>query len=145
MKKNIILYKYIIYGLLGICLEVLFSGVVSIVNKDLVMEASTSIWMFFIYGLAVFLEPIHDKIRNQNIIVRGIIYTILIYYVELLTGSLIQNLIGQCPWYYPYNATLNGIITLYFAPIWFTLGLLYERVHDYLDNILTVTHKKSKE
>ena len=145
MKKNNVLYKYIVYGLLGICLEVFFSGIVSIVNRNPIMEASTSLWMFFIYGLAVFLEPIHDKIRNQNIIARGLIYMLLIYYVELLTGSLVKNLIGQSPWYYPYNATLYGIITLYFAPIWFALGLIYEKVHDYLDSISSITHKKSKE
>lgn len=133
MKTKILIRKYIIYGLIGICFEVFFTGLISLVNNDLTMEGTSYIWMFFIYGLAIFIEPIHNKIRSQNIIIRGIIYMILIYIVELLSGLALRQLIGKCPWNYTDRGAINSIITLSLAPIWFSLGLFYERVHDYLD------------
>lgn len=133
MDKTILLRKYIIYGLLGICLEVFWTGSKSLVNADYTMEGRTYIWMFFIYGLAVFLEPIHNKIRGQNLILRGIIYMVLIYIAEFITGWVLRELIGVCPWNYVGNGSINGLITLSFAPLWFALGLFLEKVHDFLN------------
>ncbi|TJX14221.1 hypothetical protein E9840_06980 [Tissierella creatinini] len=128
------LLRYIFYGLLGVSLEIFFTGFLSLLKNDLTLEGKSYIWMFFIYGLSVFLEPIHDKIRNENILVRGLIYTVLIYIVELYSGSLIMKLIGECPWSYKDSINVDSIINPEFLPIWFALGLFLERVHDFLDN-----------
>jgi len=125
--------KYLLYGLLGICLEIFWTGFESLLHSDYTMEGTTYIWMFFIYGLAVFLEPVHDKIREYNTIVRGLIYMFLIYSGEFITGFALQKLIGKCPWYYADNGSIYGIITLYFIPVWFSLGLIFERVHDFFN------------
>lgn len=136
MDKKLILRKYIIYGLLGICMEVFFTGFFSLLRSDFTLEGNSYIWMFFIYGLAVFLEPIHNMLRGKNIILRGIVYMLIIYLVEYVSGYLLQVLIGQVPWYYTGIGSINGLINLTFIPVWFILGLIYERVHDYLDKIL---------
>lgn len=141
MKKTILLRKYIIYGLLGICLEVFWTGFKSLLNTDYTMEGTTYIWMFFIYGFAVFLEPIHDRIREQNVILRGFIYMILIYIVEFITGWLLRIFIGVCPWNYIDSRSINGLITLTYAPLWFALGLFFEKVHDFLNSIHFISDK----
>ena len=132
---KIILPKYIIYGLLGLCLEVFWTGLESLSNSNYILEGKTSIWMFFIYGLAVFLEPIHNKIRDKNVLVRGLIYMILIFTIEYLTGYLFRLLLGFCPWNYTDIGSIHGLITLTFIPVWFFAGLLFEKVHDTLEAV----------
>lgn len=138
MEKKKLLLKYIFYGLLGVTLEIFFTGFISLLKNNMTLEGKSYIWMFFIYGLAVFLEPIHDKIRNRNIFLRGLIYMILIYLGELITGALIMCLIGKCPWSYVEGNSINSIISIRFIPIWFALGLFLERVHDFLNNNIKI-------
>lgn len=139
MNRKIILHKYVIYGLLGLALEIFFTGFNSLLKNDLTLEGKSYIWMFFIYGLAVFAEPIHDSIKDKNIIIRGLIYMILIYAVEFITGAIIMLLIGKCPWDYTGlgNKSIGSIISVRFIPIWFALGLLLEKIHEFIDRKVT--------
>lgn len=98
----------------------------------------TYLWMFPIYGLAVFMEPVHDRIRTAPWPVRGLIWVNIIYFIEYTSGWLLKTLIGICPWDYsglsPY--TLDGFIRLDFIPFWFAAGFIFEWLHDFLDKVL---------
>lgn len=125
--------RFIIYGLVGWVAETLFTGLGSLLSGDLTMRAWTYIWMFPIYGLMILLEPLHDHIRKLPVVLRGGVYTIIIFGIEYSTGLIIRGLIGQCPWDYgtgPYS--VDGLITLRFIPVWFVGGLLFEKLHDLL-------------
>lgn len=125
--------RYIIYGLSGLCVEVLWTGLNSLMKGDVKLTGFTYIWMFFIYGLAIFLEPIHNHIRHLPFIARGCVYMVLIFAIEYLSGIILRKILGVCPWNYvsePYS--ISGIITLSYSPVWFTAGLLFEKLHDYL-------------
>ncbi|MCK4258934.1 MAG: hypothetical protein KAX49_08150 [Halanaerobiales bacterium] len=125
--------RFIIYGLTGWCTEIFWTGLGSFLKGDLKLQAKTYIWMFAIYGLAIFLEPVHEAIRNWPIILRGGVYTVLIFLTEYITGWLLQRTIGVCPWDYSHIPfSLNGFIRLDYAPAWFIAGLLFERLHDVL-------------
>lgn len=125
--------RFIIYGLAGWCLEVFWTGLGSLFSGDVKLSAHTYMWMFFIYGLAVFLEPVHDSISKWPMIVRGGIYTILIFAAEYSTGWLLRVIIGVCPWDYSHSIySVNGIIRLDYTPVWFAAGLLFERFHNFL-------------
>jgi uncharacterized membrane protein len=139
MDRKNTLQKYMFYGVLGLALEIFFTGFKSLLNNDLTLEGKSYIWMFFIYGLAVFAEPIHDRIRDKSFIIRGLIYMVLIYTVEFITGGFIMLLIGKCPWDYTGNGenSISSIISIKFVPIWFALGLFLEKVHDFLDRTTT--------
>ena len=141
LQKYSILRKYIIYGLLGICLEIFWTGLESLLKNDYTMVGKTYIWMFFIYGLGAFLEPVHNKIRTYNILFRGIIYMLIIFCIEFITGLILKHLIGVCPWHYRGAGSFYGIISLSFIPIWFCTGLLFEKVHDFLDKMSYNTNK----
>ena len=92
----------------------------------------TSIWMFFIYGLAVFvLEPVHAIISGQNWFVRGCVWACLIFALEFITGGILR-IIGIEPWRYTGELSVLGLIRLDYAPVWFAVGLLFERVHNVL-------------
>ncbi|NLK36409.1 MAG: hypothetical protein GX301_13420 [Gracilibacteraceae bacterium] len=128
MKK-----RFVVYGLAGWIAETIFTGLGSLIKGDLTMHTRSYIWMFPIYGLMILLEPVHDNIRNTPVVVRGGVYTIIIFGIEFITGWILKELIGECPWNYsslPYS--IDGIITLSFIPVWFFGGLLFEKLHDYL-------------
>lgn len=128
--------RFVIYGLSGFCIEVLWSGFFSLLRGDVTLTCHTYIWMFLIYGMAIFLEPIHDRIRHLPFILRGGIYMVLIFAAEFSTGLLLRIIIGVCPWDYTHTPlSILGIIALSYAPVWFTVGLLFEKLHDYLKTI----------
>lgn len=91
------------------------------------LTCRTSIWMFPIYGMAALLVPISKLLKNMNTLIRGGVYTLCIFIAEFGTGSILKQY-NACPWDYS-DAKLNykGIIRLDFAPVWFIVGLLYEK------------------
>src|SRR5690242_18925387 len=106
--------KFILYGLSGLCTQVLWTGLGSLMKGDLKLSAFTYIWMFPIYGLAVFLEPVHDRIRGLPVIIRGGVYAILIISTAYLTGCQLKILLGARPWLHTKSTSLsiNGVIRL---------------------------------
>jgi uncharacterized membrane protein len=130
--------RYLLYGVVGWSMEIVWTGLYSLVSGDLALEAYTSLWMFFIYGSAVFLEPLHDIIRSWNVIIRGIIWVVIIWGIEYSTGKVLLALLHVYPWRYFGKFAIEGIVRLDYAPAWFLAGLLFERMHATLDRIKIV-------
>ena len=53
----------------------------------------------FLYGCAVFLEPLHHAISRWNR-VTGLLWVIVIWTIEYGSGLLLYKLLGAYPWYY---------------------------------------------
>jgi len=128
------LVRFTIYGLTGLVLEVVYTGLASLLAGDLSMHGFTFLVMFPVYGLAVFLEPVADRLRPYPWWGRGLVYLVLIWLVEYLSGSIMRYALGACPWNYRDPLNINGYITLRMAPEWFLAGLGFERIHDFLAN-----------
>jgi Predicted membrane protein len=132
--------KFILYGLIGWCAEVFWTGLGSLLKGDLMLTSFTFMWMFPIYGMAVLLEPIHDIIRNKPVFIRGGVYVILFFTIEFVTGNLLKLLLGACPWDYSKSPlSVCGVIRIDYIPVWFFAGLLFEKIHDkftYLSKII---------
>lgn len=127
---------FIIYGLLGWCLEIIWTGLSSLLSGDICLTAKTYLWMFPIYGLAILFEPLHDVIRFWPTWMRGFVWMLLCFAVEYLTGWMLQATLGTIPWDYSRAAlNIHGLIRLDYAPAWFVAGLLFEKIHDWLDRI----------
>ncbi|MBU5307633.1 putative ABC transporter permease [Clostridioides mangenotii] len=121
--------RFLIYGALGWCMEILWTGFHSLKDKDYKMTATTSIWMFFIYGMVVFFEPVCDLLAGLPIIIRGGVYVLCIFGIEYLTGGFLRRL-GTCPWDYTGSRfSINGLIRLDYAPAWFLAGIIFETVY----------------
>lgn len=129
--------SFFIYGTCGWIAEILFTGAGSLWAGSASLTARTYLWMFPIYGLAVFLEPVHDQIRNSPWPVRGFIWASLIIGIEYGAGWLLRFLIGVCPWDYSGHSrfAVDGLIRLDYFPVWFAAGLLFEKLHDFLNHI----------
>jgi hypothetical protein len=125
--------RFVIYGMVGLCMEIFWTGMGSLMNGNLSLIGQSNIWMFFIYGMAIFLEPIHTLLSDWPVLLRGGVYTLLIYAGEFLSGFLLLTILGKCPWNYGVDKySIFGIITLKYIPVWFVYGLLFEKFHDFL-------------
>ncbi len=115
-------------GLTGWCMEIIFTAMGALHNKDFTLKGTTSIWMFPIYGCAAFLSPICRLLKNKSVLLRGITYMNCIFAAEYLSGSLLKKR-NLCPWDYG-NArfNINRLIRLDYAPFWFFAGLLFEKL-----------------
>ncbi len=125
-------------GITGWCLEVIFTSIESIQAQDWRLMGRTSLLMFPIYGCGVFLAPIGRMVdrwigeyplRNSDRMIRhGMLYMVLIFTAEYMSGAWLKNR-GMCPWDYSGRQTsINGLIRLDFAPLWFGTGLLFEQI-----------------
>ncbi|HIU03513.1 MAG TPA: hypothetical protein IAB63_09715 [Candidatus Onthocola gallistercoris] len=123
MKKN-----FILCGLAGWCMEVLWTGLGSIVSRDPKLTCRTSVWMFPIYGMAAFLAPFCRRLQGKNIFYRGGFYTFCIFATEYATGRVLKKH-DRCPWDYSKQpANIHGLINLCYTPLWFGAGLFYEQL-----------------
>ncbi len=128
------LIRFLLYGFMGWIGEILFTGTGSLLAGSLKLTGHTYLWMFPIYGLAVFLEPMHNRVRSMPWLVRGTIWAGLCFMIEYLTGWFLKLTIGVCPWDYSYASLymLDGFIRLDYFPVWFATGMLFEKIHDFL-------------
>ncbi len=109
----------------------------SMLHGDWALRGYSYLWMLPIYGATVFFEPVHDRVRAYPWYYRGLIWLALIWVLEYVSGWFLSLLIGQAPWNYAAKTKLhiNGFIRLDYAPVWFAAGLIFERIHDYLDSL----------
>ncbi len=123
MKK-----AFLFCGLTGWCMEVLWTGLHSVLSGELTMTGKTSLLMFPIYGCAAIIRPLSEKFSTFPSFVRGCIYSVGIFFVEFISGSFLRHF-HMCPWNYS-DAPLNykGLIRLDYAPLWFGAGLLFEKI-----------------
>lgn len=127
--------RFLIYGLIGLAVEVVYTGLGSLLQGDWSMHGFTFLVMLPVYGLAIFLEPVHDRIRHYPWWARGFIYLVLIWGIEYLSGAAFTVLLGRSPWNYEDPLNIHGYITLRMAPEWFLAGLGFEWLHDFLNRV----------
>jgi len=121
------LIRFVLYGAIGCLMEVFWTGLGALIKKDYKLSSKTSIWMFFIYGMVVFLEPIYLVTQATPIIFRGLIYMLFIFAGEYITGGFLKRA-DLCPWDYTHSKySVQGVIRLDYAPVWFAAGLIFEQ------------------
>ena len=121
-------HDFLLCGLTGWCLEILFTSLGSIRKKDMRLIGQTSVWMFPIYGTAAIIRPFYHHIEKLPALIRSIIYATGIFGFEFFSGSLLKKH-HLCPWDYSDVPTnINGVIRLDYAPVWMITGLIFERV-----------------
>lgn len=126
--------NFMIFGVLGWCAEILWTGFCSLLKGDVTLAAKTYLWMFPIYGMAGMISPMFLFFRQYcPRWQRAGVYVLAIFTVEFLTGWLLQRLTGACPWDYGDRFfSVMGFIRLDYAPLWVILGLFLEEVSVFL-------------
>ena len=130
MRKSLLTFfhNFIKCGLIGWCMEILFTSLHSLRRRDMTLKGITSIWMFPIYGCAAILSPLSRLLKKKSFWVRGLTYMSLIFSAEYLTGRFLERK-TLCPWDYSRSRwNVRHLIRLDYAPLWFAAGLLFERI-----------------
>lgn len=124
------LARFFVYGALGWLIEIVWTGLGSILRGDPRLVAQTYLWMFPIYGGGgLILEWLLGRVAGNHWVWRGLLAVGAIYVVEYTTGWTLRALVGRSPWDYsgtPFS--VHGLIRFDYAPAWFVLALLFERV-----------------
>ena len=81
-------------GLTGWCMEIIFTSLHSISQKDLTLKGVTSIWMFPIYGCAALIAPVSRKLSGIPMVFRGLIYMTAIFTVQECCSADIRSAPG---------------------------------------------------
>ena len=81
MKK-----AFILCGLTGWCMEILWTGLHSILSGELTMTGKTSLLMFPIYGCGAIVRRSPVNFLLSRFFVRGCIYTVGFFFVEFISG-----------------------------------------------------------
>ena len=125
---KLLLRDFLICGVIGWCMEIIFTSLGSLLSGNLMLKAHTSLWMFPIYGLAAFIFPLYQKITFFPIWLRASLYAVLIFFVEFTTGILLKTF-HLCPWNYEHATwNLAGVIRLDYFFFWCIAGLLFEKI-----------------
>jgi len=131
------LWLFIVFGILGIFGEVLFTGLEQLIKtRRWRLNGQSYIWMFPIYGLIAFLfDPLNQLIAGLGWVARGFFYMVAIYVIEYVTGALLTKLTGAHIWQYTGKYNLHGQIQLAHAPVWFVIGLLLEKYYNDVEQL----------
>jgi uncharacterized membrane protein len=129
--------RFVLYGLLGWCAEVVWTAIVDFAStRDVRLAGTTYLWMFPIYGAIAFLyEPLHDALRAWPWLARALVYAVGFTAVEYASGWAIERATGRCPWDYVAGGArfaINPYVRWDYFPVWAAAGLLLEPVHDLL-------------
>ena len=120
--------NFIKCGMYGWCLEILWTGLHSLINHEPKLMGVSSLRMFPIYGMAALLSPMSKALKKCRTMTRGLIYMVCIFAVEYPSGMYLKKR-NCCPWdYSDAPCQINGVIRLDYAPVWFLTGLFYERI-----------------
>ena len=115
-------------GLTGWCMEIIFTALGSLRDRDMTLKGVTSLWMFPIYGCAAVVAPLSRLLKKVPVWIRGITYMSMIFSTEYLSGRLLRRR-KLCPWDYGKSRwNIDRVIWLDYAPYWFGAGLLFEKL-----------------
>lgn len=140
--------RFLIFAILGVFMEVVFTGMSGLILEgNISMNGHSSPWMMLDYGLLGILVPFfRDPLvkRQVPLFLRAVVYMLGIFFVEYVSGIVFHKVLGLRIWDYshlPYN--LHGQITLIYTPFWYGLGLGVEKLYEWVDKCAWVILTKS--
>ncbi|MCH2022526.1 MAG: hypothetical protein MK207_08625 [Saprospiraceae bacterium] len=142
MRKKIFLCLF--FACLGITNEICFVAITNLINGDTICNSTrwsltgkTYVWMLPIYCLIPLLAgPIIKKTSHLFLLYRLLLYTFLIFLIEFITGFLLEQLTGSCPWEYNNGWHILGYIRLDYLPAWMLFSYCIEYLYLYLEKNL---------
>ncbi len=137
MSLLILLEKTIIYGCLGLLVEVFFTGIGSLIRKHWDATAKTYLWMVGVYGLTALLLEVVSEAISWPFYLKAFIYVPIIFGAEGLSAWIIKRIIGRVPWDYGVSHwTPAGFVNFKYAPYWFLLALAFDPITAFLTRLL---------
>ena len=123
---------------IGITLEVVATAIMDFIKyRDPRLKGETYLWMLPVYAAVPYIYLfVTSTFKDSGWIVKGFIYMIAFYLLELLAGLIIKALVGVSPWNYKdYRFHFKEVICLEYAPVWFIYGVVGELYYEFLISI----------
>jgi hypothetical protein len=123
---------------IGITMEVVATSIMDFIKyRDPRLKGETYLWMLPVYAAVPYIYMfVTSTFIDSGWIVKGFIYMIAFYLLELLAGLIIKALVGVSPWNYKdYRFHFKEVICLEYAPVWFIYGVVGEWYYEFLISI----------
>jgi uncharacterized membrane protein len=123
---------------IGITMEVVATSIMDFIKyRDPRLKGETYLWMLPVYAVVPYIYMfVTSTFKDSGWIVKGFIYMIAFYLLELLAGLIIKALVGVSPWNYKdYRFHFKEVICLEYAPVWFIYGVVGELYYEFLISI----------
>jgi uncharacterized membrane protein len=123
---------------IGITMEVVATSIMDFIKyRDPRLKGETYLWMLPVYAVVPYIYMfVTSTFKDSGWIVKGFIYMIAFYLLELLAGLIIKALVGVSPWNYKdYRFHFKEVICLEYAPVWFIYGVVGEWYYEFLISI----------
>lgn len=130
------------YATMGLAAEGFFTAITKQIRRkrrsepvDWRLAGEPFLWSFLVYGLSATLsmkalDMYCPGMFELSWVVRGCVYTVLIYFWEYFWGWRIEALTGTCPWKYrdsPWK--IWRYVNPYYFWSWYCFGFLLELMH----------------
>jgi len=139
------LLRFYLWGSLGLSTEIFFTGAVDLYHAyashtppDWGLKGHSYIWMFLIYGSGSLLFPLaYRYIQLIKIaVLRLLVMAIAIFIIEFVTGYILDQLTGHCPWEYTSRWNVMGYIRLDYLPAWMVFAYVIEQADSLFDRMV---------
>lgn len=133
----LLLEKAIVYGCIGLLVEVFFTGANSLIRGHLDATGKTYLWMLPVYGItALVLEYVSGHL-SWPFYFKAFAYVPIIYFAEGLSGWILKKITGRIPWDYGSSKwTPMGLISFKYAPYWLALAMAFDPITTFLTKLL---------
>ncbi|MCO4793456.1 MAG: hypothetical protein KC493_07085 [Bacteriovoracaceae bacterium] len=130
------LFTFLKFATFGVTAEIVFTSIcenIELYKKKEKLNWSLTghsyIWMIPIYGSISFFGPlVIVPLQEYPLIVRLLIFSIIIFIVEYITGWIIRKITGKVPWHYEGRFAIHNLIRLDYLPVW----MLFSGIVEYL-------------
>ena len=127
-------FEMALFAILGLGFEIVFTAVLDWKSdKRRFLMGYSSLWYAPLYALApVFLHLTSVRVFEIPFWMRGVIYALIIWFVEYFGMLALRLLLGASPSeesYYKSSWSIHGLIRLDYFPAMFLLGLAFEVVY----------------
>ncbi|CAJ0953539.1 unnamed protein product, partial [Mesorhabditis belari] len=124
--------RFIFYGVIGFWAEVCFTATWdAIENGNRKLIGVTSMYVFFVYGIAISVLEILYKLMKHRVplLIRALIYMVFCFTWEFSFGMFLKRW-DACPWDYASYFTYHfmGAITAEYIPVWYLATIFCEKV-----------------
>jgi|ERR1043165_259046 hypothetical protein len=136
------LFMMVFFACLGVTTEVIFTAAASVVNNEPLcgnslysLAGKSYVWMIFIYALIPWAgHLVVPRVERFPFYIRLALYVSIIYLVEFLSGYLLRQITGKCPWEYHDGLNFMGLIRLDYLPAWLLFCWILERLYIFINN-----------
>ena len=121
-----LLLEALLFGILGLLVEDIFTGIKSFIRGDRRGTTTSYLYMPVVWAagglLFRFLSP---SVAGAPLVGQWLLWVMLIYVVEGLSGAILKKVLGVVPWSYSSQkgAAFGGTINLWYAPFWIGLAV----------------------